>query len=355
MGIETGALLIFALLPMVLAVAFRQHLRRARARSPDGRARAAALIVGNALMLAFLASVALLVGECWLRFAYDSTDTFGLLRTTDRWFERHWHRNAESFRDDVDYDLGAVPEGRRRVTFIGDSFTTGHGVPDVEARFANLIRAARPDLDIQVLAVNGWDTGQQLNLLANDLPPYTHGQYGTDLFVLVYCLNDICDLDPGIKPLGRELWEARQRGLLTRSSYAFDTLRFLWLISGNEDVRDYFPHLSGLYAGDVWANQRRRLTALATAGGAYGAELAVVTFPMIHQLDEEYPLRDAHASLAAHWEHAGIPHLDLLPTFAGRDADDLVVGAFDAHPNERAHALAAAAILPFLDGLVPPR
>jgi len=40
---------------------------------------------------------------------------------------------------------------------------------------------------------------------------------------------------------------------------------------------------------------------------------------------------------------------DLVGAFDGRDASDLVVNRFDAHPNEDAHRVAAEAVLRFLD------
>ena len=52
------------------------------------------------------------------------------------------------------------------------------------------------------------------------------------------------------------------------------------------------------------------------------------------------------------WREEGVPHLDLLDTFDGRDPSDLVVGRFDAHPNEEGHRIAAEAILPWLDGIL---
>ncbi len=359
MSAENVALAVFAALPVALAFAARAYLRRARrratARGAAGPGRVA-LFGGNALVLLFLLSVALLAGECWLRFVYDGTDTFWLLRTSDRWFARHFVRNRDGFRDDRDYDLGPLPAGRRRVTLLGDSFTTGHGIADVNLRFAGILRARRPGWDVQVFAQNGADTAQEIDLLARRVPAYTKNRYRADLVVLIYGLNDICDIDPEIGTLGRELAEARDRGLLTRSSYVFDTLRFLWITATNDDVRAFFPRLAALYEdGPVWDAQQDRLRVLRAAVQARGGRLAAVTFPMLHELGEHYPLRAAHERLSAFWAAEGVPHLDLLPAFEGRDAGDLVVGAFDAHPNESAHAIAAGALLPFVDEVLAER
>jgi hypothetical protein len=50
-----------------------------------------------------------------------------------------------------------------------------------------------------------------------------------------------------------------------------------------------------------------------------------------------------------------VRHLDLLPVYAERAPASLVVNARDPHPNAAAHALAAKALLPFLDPLVQAR
>lgn len=48
------------------------------------------------------------------------------------------------------------------------------------------------------------------------------------------------------------------------------------------------------------------------------------------------------------WAEQGVPHLDLLTTFSNLPPATLVVNPHDAHPNEHAHGLAAAAIDEFL-------
>ena len=70
-------------------------------------------------------------------------------------------------------------------------------------------------------------------------------------------------------------------------------------------------------------------------------------FPFLDRLDD-YPFASAHRALRTFAAQEGIPFCDLLPTYIEHREEDLVVNAFDAHPNERAHALAAEAILEFL-------
>ena len=80
----------------------------------------------------------------------------------------------------MDYSLEL--SGKRRITFIGDSFTAGHGVADVEERFVNQIRTMRPDLEIHAIARNGWDTSHEID----NLEKLWQLCYEFDQAVLVY-------------------------------------------------------------------------------------------------------------------------------------------------------------------------
>jgi hypothetical protein len=345
---ENVALAVLVALPVALGAAARVFFRRLRARGAAPRTWRT-LVAGNALVLALLLSVAAFGGEIWFRFFYDATDSFDATRASSRWFERHYKLNSDSFRDDVEYDLGPVPAGRRRVTFVGDSFTAGQGVADVSDRFANRVRAARPNWDVQVFAINGWDTGPELEFLEHRIPEYTKGRYGFDEVVLVYCLNDVCDIVPGMSELGRRIAKAHERGPISRASWLADMLRFLWVSSTDDEIRGYFPQVQTAHSGAVWERQKARLTEMRDFVASRGGRLAVVTWPMLHRLGAGYPFRDTHERLDAFWKSAGVAHLDLLGAFEGRSASDLVVGRFDAHPNEEANRIAAQAILPFLD------
>jgi hypothetical protein len=344
---ESVALCLFAAAPVVAGLAARAYIRRVRRTAKGAPPRRAQLVTGNVLVFLFLASFAALAGECWLRFVHDSTDSYGLLRTTDRWMARHYKLNNQGVRDDVDYDLGLVPAGKRRVTFVGDSFTAGHGVPNVQDRFANRVRAARAGWEL-----NGLDTGRELGIVEDELPKDTYGRYRYDVVVLVYCLNDVADAMPEYDALRQRLAPRLERGVLARTSCLFDLCRAAWIVSSEPELQAYYPSVAAAYEGPVWDFQRERLRRIHAAVASRGGRLAVVTFPFLADLGPGYRFGAAHEKLAAFWRETGVPALDLRATFDGRAPADLVVGRWDAHPNEAAHAMAASAILPFLDGVM---
>ena len=308
------------------------------------------LLAGNALVLFLLASLALLGGEVYFRFCYDTTDSFTVTKTSQRWFERHFHQNNAGFRDNVDYSMSKSP-WRRRVSFIGDSFTVGHGIADVDRRFANRIRALHAEWDIQVIAQTGLDTGGELNLL-NTL---FSARYECDQVVLVYCLNDIDDADPRWAERYAKIderWRNHRPGFVFEHSYLFNTLYYRAWVHTFPELAGYYRCDHEAYLGAPWQTQRRWLQAMRELVQAHGGRLAVVTFPYMHLMGPAYEFKDVHRQLDEFWRSIDVPHLDLLPVFMPYPPRKLMVNAHDAHPNELAHALAADAMTPFLERLL---
>ena len=120
-------------------------------------------------------------GELYFHFCYDSSDSFSITKTGDDWFRKHFNSNSWGFRDNVDYVQQLIP-GKRRITFIGDSFTAGQGIANVEDRFTNCIRSMRPRWDVHVLSECGSDSIDELSLVKQ----LVSDQYQFDKVVLVY-------------------------------------------------------------------------------------------------------------------------------------------------------------------------
>ena len=109
------------------------------------------------------------------------------------------------------------------------------------------------------------------------------------------------------------------------------------------EIGSYYSYVQASYSGAVWQQQAQVLRQLSDYLKQRNIRLVAVTFPFLHQLNE-YAFAPTHQQLQAFWAGEGVPHLDLLPVFLQHKNEDLVVNAYDAHPNERAHALAAEAI-----------
>lgn len=340
---ENLILIAFIALPLVLAGAvyvvfakWRWHRRADRAWWM--------LPVANVLVLAALLSLPLPVGEVYFRFIYDTTDAYSLSRVSQEWFLRHYRYNQANVRDSLDtYNVKMRP-GIRRVSFLGDSFTVGHGVKDVEMRFANIIRAQHPDWEVHALAQNGVDLGVQLTKVKR----MALGGYAMDIVVLVYCLNDITDLIPPWQAIMKRMYDTKPP-VWTRHSYLLDTMFHRWVVYFDEDLRDYYDFIPKAYDSHVWPTQQKRLRTLRDMVTSRGGHFVVVTFPFVHQMQPDSPYRQVHATLNEFWSQLNVPHLDLLPVLESYLVEALVVNGRDPHPNEKAHALAADAIAQFVE------
>ncbi len=331
--------MIFLLAPVVLGTGiylffFKRKLHK--------KANWSLLLQGNLLILLTLFSVVLLVGEIYYRFVYDETDSFALTKPTNRWIRRYIKEmsNSWDFRDNQQYTL-TCPPGKTRITFIGDSFTVGHGIRNVDKRFANLVRHQNEAFDVQALAGNGMDTGHQLKLLT------TLGDTELQYVVLVYCLNDVSDIVPEYQQILDQIYE-RQPGYLVENSYFLNTLYYRWIAFADPEIKNFYQFTLKAYESSVWEEQKERLAAFRDAIKDRNAQLMVVTFPFIHALGKNYAYAQVHQQLDEHWKSLDVPHLDLYDVYEGHTAEEMRVNQYDAHPNERAHAMAATAIGEFL-------
>jgi len=264
----------------------------------------------------------------------------------DRWKARHYQNNDWGLRDNVDYSFRRSESSDRRITFLGDSFTAGHGIAEVDDRFVNLIRAARPEWEVQSLAMDGMDTGREIKSLQQSLKK----RFELDVVVLVYCLNDISDLIDEWNETLPLIKESRtKQGFLLRNSYAISTLYFRYKVLNNPSAANYFRFVLDHYGGSTWETQRSRLSILQRIIESNGGRLLVVTFPFLHSLGPEYPFRGVHEKLAALWQDLRIPHLDLLTIFESGEPSEMVLNKYDAHPNHAAHRQAAPEIEAFLE------
>lgn len=335
-------LLSFAIIPLVLLGFSINFIRECR--SDAVRVTRSKLVVGNLLILMTLLSTALLPGEIYFRYFYDSTDSFGLTKTTKRWFERHFKRNQTGFRDSLNY-LPTPPPDTRRISFVGDSFTVGHGIENVEDRFANQVRTLCPQHEIHVLAECGWDTDMHIQVV-NFLP---QSGYEVDVVLLAYCLNDISDITPQWQEILDRLYNNAKPNFLCEHSYLFDTIHARIRMAREPEIRNYYGFVREAYTGRLWETQRSRLQSIRDTVASSGGQLMVVTFPFLHEISVEYSYGEIHEQLDAHWKQLNVPHLDLLPMFLEHRDEQLVLSEQDAHPSIRAHELAGVEIAAFID------
>ena len=77
-----------------------------------------------------------------------------------------------------------------------------------------------------------------------------------------------------------------------------------------------------------------------------------VVFPILAELDENYPFRRICNLLIDFAKVNQMPAHSLLPAFQGKFGPDLWISPFDQHPNAAAHRLAADSMYRFTIELV---
>jgi hypothetical protein len=287
---------------------------------------------------------ALTVVELYFAIIYDQSDSFNMSKVSQHWYARHVRENREGFRDAHPLPR-KPPAGQRRLCFIGDSFTFGHGIKDVADRFSDRVGKrldeVQPD---QFVTDNVASPGIHVQLVENTVRKLVEHGFKIDILVYVICLNDIEAYTPAIEGMQKRLDAASPKFYLWRQSYFLNMLYFRIQQSQLPDVRGYYSLLADSYSDSPWEGMQGRLDQLRDLCQAEQIDLRVAIFPFLNNLGSNYPFDVAHERISEYCRERSIPCLDLKPILLPHVGEGLTVNRFDAHPNERAHALAAEAL-----------
>ncbi len=307
-------------------------------------------------LLAFGILAALVVAEVAARLIPDGRKESGYAPVrTDRRERRP--SNSRGYRD-LERSIPAPP-GVRRAVCLGDSFTWGVGV---------LFDDTWPQRVERLLARDRGETWEAVNLGERGLNSVQEAEklvsegfaYRPDVVVLAYVLNDSEDENAAEARRALDWMEARAAAPLRTASWLersvlFRTVRarIVATLENRRRVAGFHSMYEERCPG--WAAGRRALRAMGGACRQRGVPLVVVIFPLFgNPLDARYPFEEVHAKVAQAASEAGARVVDLLPYYRGLDWRLLVVdGADDEHPNEIAYRIAAQAVAPAIEDVVP--
>lgn len=317
----------------------------------------------------FLCDVGIaLISELYFRFFYDTTDILNYGLSSKRWYERYVQTNSLGFRDAE--PVKSLEEDGVSLFFIGDSFTFGLGIKQVEHRYSDIIchaiRKKVSNLRCYNLSYHGWD----LNNSVDAFERYAQELEEPNVVLIQYFMNDI-EIYERLQMNGEEYSIEELRAFIDHvhagpshpalrflydHSYAFNFfyLRYRILTSTNkisyEQVResDYQDQTKYQLVEDEF----QRINQI---NQAYSAQIGVVIFPLMDANRQSYKLFDAHRRLHNSLNDQLIPWLDLRETFWPYTPRQVIVNRFDPHPNEHANALAARELLPFVVNLIETR
>ena len=262
---------------------------------------------------------------------------------------------------DQDYSV-QKPPNTKRVLILGDSFTYGSGVPDDEAVFPELLEYdlnqeyAEQGTKIEILngGIPGSHTGDWVELLTTVQDSYTD----IDVILIVFFLRDgtqTTSIGGFFGPIRDELEENNRNSFLYQYSYFFRLY---------QDTRDkaylskkYSQALNESYLGnhkqtEEWEIAKSNILKIKEIGESIDAEVGLVIFPVLVELNANYPFKEICDVIGEFSSENGIPTHSLLPDFMGENGPDLWVSSYNQHPNEKGHEIAANSMLPFLKELL---
>lgn len=284
---------------------------------------------------------------------------FGLPVERARLEERYdslWAGNIFHFRSPHE-SVRRRPDVRRIIT-LGDSFTWGLLVPDSDSIWpARLERQLGPGTEVVNMAQRGWTTANEAEFLRR-----LGWQFDPDLVIVQFYLNDANESAPNLAfEEGRRIYvlpEQFRRGYVQWSSWSALVARGI-----NGAIFGYLLHdevTLGRYEEEQpgWRQMRAALQEMGDSARARGTPLLLVLFPDLtagEWTPETYPAREIHRRVSEVAASAGMEVLDLVGTFAeaGGDWRRWWATPYDSHPNEGAHALAAAAVARHLTERMP--
>src|SRR5438034_3695077 len=244
--------------------------------------------------------------------------------------------------------------GVRRVIVVGDSFTEGQGVREADTYprvLERLLNAAQPGRwEVRNWRRRGADFPVLSGLFEEAL------RYDPDVVVYAMVLND------AERPRALELRQAELNNRIVpprraAARWLFRS-RLLGFVAGrletwrlDREGKRWYQDLYGEPNRGGWESTQQHIAGMSRRMQERGGEFLLAAWPLMAGLEDDYPFGAPQETIRRFCLRSGVEHHDLLPALRGRPTESLWVHELDHHPNETAHALAAASLAPAILGL----
>ena len=265
--------------------------------------------------------------------------------------EKHVQYNSHGYRD-YDYSL-KKSEGIFRVLVLGDSQTFGHGIKDLKDTWVKKLEAKLQkegrNASIEVLSISGpgWNSDTHLyELFKNGF------KFNPDLVILAYAHNDI-PFPTSVNCNSSDRKITPNINIFQSSKLAsFIDFRINRLLEKVGEKPSYFDCLNQAYGSIGWEMNKFYLDMMGLALSIKKIHFMITVIPIIHQLDDDYPLIGAHKKLKEFSHQRRIEFLDFYEkSFKNIDAGHLKISKTDDHLNQRASDIIANTLFNRLKGL----
>lgn len=250
-------------------------------------------------------------------------------------------------RRDHGYDY-KKPEGIFRIVAVGDSFTFGFGVCRLDDIFLMRLEKALNIGSKKYEVINGSSQG---NTIGEYLWLKNEGvKFSPDLIIVVYFFNDATDTgsNPYISSkLHKESLKNTRRGSFLYNYLEYKNMR---RIISKQTIREYKASYFDKSKMGLWNECKESILAIKKLAEEQNAKLLFVIFPILFNLDKNYGFQDIHDIILNFLKENKIAQHSFLPDFIAYKgkAESLWVNIDDAHPNEKAHAIAAKSLYKYL-------
>ena len=282
---------------------------------------------------------------------FISTDGNDNYERTKEFQEKYIRYNEHGYRD-YEYSL-KKPEGIFRVLVLGDSQTFGHGIKDLKDTWVKKLEAKLQkegrNASIEVLNISGpgWNSDTHLyELFKNGF------KFNPDLVILAYAHNDI-PFPTSVNCNSSDRKITPNINIFQSSKLAsFIDFRINRLLEKVGEKPSYFDCLNQAYGSIGWEMNKFYLDMMGLALSIKKIHFMVTVIPIIHQLDDDYPLIGAHKKLKEFSHQRRIEFLDFYEkSFKNIDAGHLKISKTDDHLNQRASDIIANTLFNRLNGL----
>lgn len=301
----------------------------------------------NLLLFLIVLLIFYYFSEAYLRFIYDKTDSIKIMLTSRQWLKRHVYDvnqsiNPEGFRDTKDYKR--ADKKTKKIVVIGDSFSYGYGIKNINNRFSNLLEKTLNNegygIEIYNFGVQGANINEEKKLLKLAIE-----KVSPDLIIWQYFMNDI-ESEPttsliNFKQKTKEMYKNPLFADLMERSYVFNFFYYRLSPALNPKTAN-----KTIYDGDLYRNKKewiqfkKKIENFIFTLKENETQVVVIIFPYMNLIGSNYPYFDIHKKIVEVFKNKNIPAIDLLEIYLDYGSAKLIVNKFDYHPNEKANNLA---------------
>jgi len=304
--------------------------------------------IKNIILLFVVLLFFIMIGEISLRVIIgQETNSAGVGPGSIKFNQNYVFLNSDNMRD-INYNI-EKEEGTIRVAAIGDSFTFGSGVKDVNKTYSavleKLLNEKYPSKNIEVLnfGIPGYDSIDELKVIRDKAM-----KYNPDIIIIGYVANDLINVDPNLTSQKWSNYEIPYIGFILRNklySYYFIESRVNRFLENIGVKENWVYLLNESYSSEL--NREYNLDIYKQIGNITkenNISVLVVSFPLITNF-ENYPLNIIDDFAENISIQNNFSYLKILPYYSEYEPNELVVNKYDSHPNELGHEIVAKALL----------